>query len=283
MEEILEKTKLLLTSDEKYVISDVCKLWPMTNENLKEVYKLFDVKDKAVLTVTSSGDHIFESLASGAKTVDSFDINYLTEYYYYLKKAIIQSYKASSCFNLIELLSYGDISKKRYNKLRENLDGKYQLFWDIIIGNYLSSKDDSLKNLYNTNASTKHYNLVNYLSRDKYKLLKEKLDEFDENFIHCDIFSLDKNLDKSYDLIYLSNIYRYVDKYNYEGLNKIKEYSKTKLYPFLNDGGTIVYGYLYGYSFDHFNKLYILRDNDEINYTIRGLHGKKDCLFTLKK
>ncbi|MBR3363218.1 MAG: hypothetical protein IKG40_04805 [Bacilli bacterium] len=283
MDEILEKTKILLDNDEKYTIGDVCKMWPMTNENLKEVYKLFDVKDKSVLTVTSSGDHIFESMVAGAKVVDSFDVNYLTEYYYYLKKAMIKNYKLKLYLDIIESLSYGIISTNSYDSVRDELNGEGQLFWDQIIDWYRRDNDFCIENLYNTTINIKQFNLVNYLCKSNFKLLKKMVDSYNIGFIHSDLFSLDDKLDKTYDFIYLSNIYGYVDKVSYFGLNKVKEYAKCKLYPYLNDGGTIVYGYLYGYSLDHFNSIYGLKDKDEGYYPIDGTYGRKDCLFTLKK
>ena len=283
MNDIIEKTKVLLKSDEKYSVGEISKIWPMTNENLKEIYELFDVKDKSVLTVTSSGDHIFEAIIAGAKVIDSFDINYLTKFHYYLKKTMIQRYKLTLYLDIIEDLSYGVISTKHYNKIRNKLNDECQFFWDEIINYSQDINDINLKNLFNTTISPNHFDLVSYLSKINYKKLQSKLDNFDADFIHSDLFSLDTKLNKTYDLIYLSNICGYTDKYSYFGLKKTKEYSLYKLYPYLNDGGTIVYGYLYGYSLEHFKNLYIKRDNNEILYSIMGKAGKKDCLLTLKK
>ena len=283
MNKTIEKTKILMTNNDNYIANDISKIWPITNENLKEVYNIFNIKNKNILTITSSGDHILESMISDAKIIDSFDINYLTKYYYHLKKAIIQNYDLENFLDIIRKLSYGFISNNDYSTIRKSLSKEAQLFWDTIINCYHTTDNTYLRNLFNTTAKKENFDLVNYLTPNNYKLLKEKLNSYNVSLIHSDIFSLDNKLDKTYDLIYLSNIYKYTNKFNHIGLNKVKEYAKTKLFPHLNEGGTIVYAYLYGYAFDHFNNLYMLKDNNEISYPIDGTYGKKDCLFTLKK
>lgn len=52
-------------------------LW--TNENMY-LYDNEDLKDKKVLTVTSSGDHALNAILNGAKNIDSFDINLYSKY-----------------------------------------------------------------------------------------------------------------------------------------------------------------------------------------------------------
>ena len=283
MSEIVDKTKNLLLSQQKYKSGIVSKMWPMTNKNLKEVHKLFDLNDKSVLTVTSSGDHILEAMLAGAKTVDSFDINLLTRYYFELKKAMIKTYKLKLYTDIIQSFSYGFISKKNYKKIRENLNKKYRKFWDEIIAYEYSNDSADLANLYNAIISPKHFNLVSYLSKENYLQLKTNLSDYNINFINSDLFSLDLKLDKTYDLIYLSNIYAYADKYTYSGIKKVKDYAKCRLFPYLNSGGTIVYAYLYQYNFDRIADSCCFRDEFEVFYPIDRDNNKSDCLFTLRR
>ena len=56
-----------------------------SNENLKELFSFIDVKDKDVLSVLASGDQVFHFYANGAKKVETFDVNRLTFYYYYIR------------------------------------------------------------------------------------------------------------------------------------------------------------------------------------------------------
>lgn len=283
MNDILDRTKELLFVDQKYKIGDVSKMWPMTNENLREMHKIFDVKDKSVLTVTSSGDHILEAMLGGAKVIDSFDINHLTRYYYHLKKAMIESFRLKLYIDVAKSFSYGFISDKHYQKIRKNLHDEYKIFWDEIIDYYSDNYDCDLSNIYNTVIRTKNINRVNYLSRHNYLLLRDKLAYYNTGFINSDIFSLDTKLDKSYDLIYLSNIYGYTDRNRYNGLKKVKEYAKKKLYPYLNDGGTIVYAYIYDFQFDQFKDAYKIKNDVEEAYVLDNYGIKKDCLLTLKR
>ena len=60
-----------------------------TNENLKDIFSKYDVKDKDVLTVLASSDQALACYYCGAKTIDAFDRSYLTLYYYYLRKWLI--------------------------------------------------------------------------------------------------------------------------------------------------------------------------------------------------
>ena len=48
-----------------------------SNERLKDIFNNVDVKDKRVLTVLASGDHVFYAYDNGAKSVECFDINKL--------------------------------------------------------------------------------------------------------------------------------------------------------------------------------------------------------------
>ena len=107
-----------------YDFDKVSKIFPITTENVKEMYNIFDLKNKDILTVTSSSDHIFCALVAGANSVDSFDINYLTEYYYHLKKAIIESLTLDEAKTFFENLLHGYIDYDMYLKCHKKMDDK---------------------------------------------------------------------------------------------------------------------------------------------------------------
>ena len=67
------------------------RLYLFTTENIKGYLKHFDVTNKNVLAPTSSGDHAFESILKGAKSVDMFDINKYSKYMVKLKIAAIKA------------------------------------------------------------------------------------------------------------------------------------------------------------------------------------------------
>ena len=61
-----------------------------SNEYVSDILSNFDLKNKKVLTVLGSGDQAFHFLNRGAKSVDVFDINRLSIYYYYLRIWLIK-------------------------------------------------------------------------------------------------------------------------------------------------------------------------------------------------
>ena len=61
------------------------KVFYKTNEDLLDIYLDIDFYDKDVLSVQASGDQVLTARFLDAKNVDSFDINRLTLYYFYLR------------------------------------------------------------------------------------------------------------------------------------------------------------------------------------------------------
>lgn len=84
-----------LREDEKLAI-DICnnrigfvpfrRIYTASNEQVDAVFRGFDLKDKDILSVLGSSDHVFSEYYLGAKSVTAFDVNELTKYYYYLRK-----------------------------------------------------------------------------------------------------------------------------------------------------------------------------------------------------
>ena len=84
-----------LREDEKLAI-DICnnrigfvpfkRIYTTSNEQLDAVFRGVDLKDKDILSVLGSSDHVFSEYYLGAKSVTAFDVNELTKYYYYLRK-----------------------------------------------------------------------------------------------------------------------------------------------------------------------------------------------------
>ena len=68
-------------------IWDFEDIFPFTTENIAGYIDYFDLQDKSLLTVGSSGDQIINAAFKGAKDVTLLDFNPYAKYYYYLKKA----------------------------------------------------------------------------------------------------------------------------------------------------------------------------------------------------
>ena len=274
---LIKKAKsLLLRGDDDALFDSYGLVFPIATENIKGTYSHFDLKGKDVLTVTSSGDHILSAVLAGAKTIDSFDINTFTEYYYQFKKAIILSYENFRDFENIlfyRLISEGTIEASCYEKIRENLDGKYLEFWDQLI-DYVLTVGVHFNNMFFDFRSLIIYRLIDYLNQPKYELLREKLQTAETNFIHCDLFKLDKNLDKQYNYMFFSNIADYC------GVFDVKKYAASKLLPYVKDSGEIIYAYLYD------TDSRALKKYDSDFYQVDSTSNRdlaKDYILTLKK
>ena len=75
-----------VVADNKVLESDEYgKMYYRTNEDLVEAYLDTDFQGKEVLSVLASSDQVFTARVLEAKTVDAFDKNRLTLYYFYLR------------------------------------------------------------------------------------------------------------------------------------------------------------------------------------------------------
>lgn len=88
-----------LQRDRDYVnscLNNTCKdlfqkIYATTNEDLLILFDKLNINGKDVLTVLSSSDYLYMSYLNKARNVDGFDINPLTERYYYLRKWLINN------------------------------------------------------------------------------------------------------------------------------------------------------------------------------------------------
>lgn len=243
--QVIKKGKDLLgQNNNSTLFSNFGRVYGMTTENIRGTFAHYDFEGKDILTVCSSGDHILDALLKGANKVDAFDVNALTEYYFYFKKALIEgvSFSEFKEFLIYNLLPIGRISLKTYEKFRDYIDISYRDFWDEIINYGLSNNLDLRRLFINCLNSAGNYDsLVNYYSEENYNLLKEKVSSAHINFIHSGLNKLSLQLEGPYDYMFLSNIADYV------GVFETKEIAE-KLLPFVNDGGEIAFAYLYDIS-----------------------------------
>ena len=282
-----KNTKGIYSSEvKKDSFTTFSKVYPTTTENIKETYGLFDLSEKDVLTVTSSGDHIFCAIIEGARKIDSFDINYFAEYYYNLKKAMIESFSLEEFKNIMHDIVRGRIEKDVYLELRKKLNDNYQEFWDQII-NFAHSNKYVINSLFFINSYILKNNLwvVNYLSEEKFNVLKEKLPNIQTNFIHCDLNDLDRELNQQYDYMFLSNIADYLtDSIVPQDKNwqKAKDIASDKLLPFIRKNGEIAYAYVYK-AFSTGLEDFITQTDNLYPVTCVSDKKEKDFVLTLKK
>lgn len=223
----------IITSDSP-VITD--KVYPFTNENISSFKKIFDFENKDVLSVIGSGDQYFASLLYGAKSVDLFDINLMTAYYFALKFAAI---KVLSYDEFIEFFVKENyiVNRNTYNKLRDNLPIEVKNYFDKF---FIENKN--LRNFtFRTYINSKKINyctgrVIPYFERNEYYKLQNIIKEQSLPRIYImNLLELYKYLDKKYDVMLLSNILLYLKMKNPEFVSFLKE----NYYPHLNENAVI--------------------------------------------
>ena len=170
------------------------RVYPNTNENMKALFRNFNVEGKDVLCVLGSSDQVLSSFYLGANSVDSFDNNKLTFYYYYLRKWLItylnEEYINEEFFKngrkLYKLISKIKVEDKDEETAKE--------FWL----NYLSKNCRIDKKLF-IETRNKYDNLF----KDDLSNLSKKIKRL--GFYNYDL-GYDFYLDKQYDILIISNI-----------------------------------------------------------------------------
>lgn len=228
-------------------------IYPFTTENIAGYIKFFDLEDKSLLTVGSSGDQVINAVLKGAREVTLLDINPCAKYYYYLKEAGILELSLTE-FN--RFFRYNDypkpfnynkrvFSKEYYKKLKDTLqalDNASYLFWDELFSEY--SPEDARISLFNIDEPA-NYGITGsnlYLQSEiLYDETRDKLKKVENKFITGDVFEIETN--QTFDNIWLSDIARQLR------FSEIEELTN-KFIENLNDDGKLLINYLYMYDHD---------------------------------
>lgn len=186
-------------------------IYPWTNENLRDFFDMFDVKEKKVLCPTSSGDYFLNLALEGATDITCFDINRLSKYYQELKITLIKRLDYSDFENilfsndvytcLITYFSNNDIQFKK--ALKESV---YE-FWSNVLKQY------EINSIMSHDVQVDAYWNNKYLLNEKnYYQLKNRLKTVKLRYLDCDIKNLNKITHEKYDYIFTSNIFYYLMK-----------------------------------------------------------------------
>ncbi len=87
-------------------------IYPFTTENIKAYLSLFNLKDKSLFTVGSSGDQALNAILSGSNDITVFDICPFAREYFYLKRAAIQTFTMD---DFLRFFCLKDYPKKFFN------------------------------------------------------------------------------------------------------------------------------------------------------------------------
>ena len=213
--------------------SDYMPVYEYTTEDIANSIGNYTSNDR-ILTVLSSGDHVFDYILRGAENIEAFDLNVITNYYYKLKRAII------------EKLSYDEFIKESGHLLlyglehleELNLDYETYEFWTFY--KLYQDKDKYERALIKTfPVGSKRYNL--YFNKDSYKRLSEILRSgITIPFHHSDTLNLHKSITGEFSEINLSSIYSLTPKKDIPRVIK-------RLKPHLTEDGQILF-YSFGRS-----------------------------------
>ena len=186
-------------------------IYPWTNENLRDFFDMFDVKEKKVLCPTSSGDHFLNLALEGATDITCFDINRLSKYYQELKIAFIKKLDYSDFKNILFsnsvytcLITY---FLKNGVQLKKDLKESVYEFWSNVVKQY------EINSIMSRDVQVDAYWNNKYLLNEKnYYQLKNRLKTVKLRYLDCDIKNLHKITQEKYDYIFTSNIFYYLMK-----------------------------------------------------------------------
>ena len=197
--------------------NDEKRIYFSTNEKLQELFSKVNFDGNDVLSVLSSSDQVFLSRSANAKSVDYFDKNYITLYYYYLR---LWAIKYDKIYYPYELLCDDNVwLKELLNKVNTSsrLEKRALSFWKKM------SKYYAISELFNMGKDFIDVSKVDF----------EKAIVDNGCFYNVDFFK-PVFIDKKYDIIVASNILEWVsDKYDFIMV-------RDNAYRLLNDNGIIL-------------------------------------------
>lgn len=234
-----------IKSDLNYIFNDkngdtFAYLYSRTNEDLKKLFELIDVRDKNILSVLSSSDYLFSALFKEAGNVETFDINRITYRYYYLRKWLIQN----------GILDAGKVCTQDVFKIISSIktsnssEMESALFWKYFFNlsrckkNYLYYYDNLFIDI----------DAKKMIYEDNLRDVANILDGYNLHFKHMNICN-GFNSDNKYDVIFLSNIM----DYNRNSKSKINDI-RDNLDDLLTDDGIIVmshFKFFSGFNIEH--------------------------------
>lgn len=228
-------------------------IYPFATENISGYINEFDLYEKTLLTVGSSGDQAINAILNGCKDVSVLDINPYTKYYYYLKIASILCLDLEEFLAFLRFKDYPKVFKDNknvfdkdlYNKLKSTLlalDYESYLFWNELFSKF--GAIDIRNNLFSSDEDRTSVILGSNLylqSADLYENARDKVKDVNPTFINGDLFKID--LKNKYDNIWLSNIGTYLSRHFVKMMTD-------KMSQLLQIDGRLLISYLYKTTID---------------------------------
>lgn len=229
--------------------SDHTPVYEYTTEDIGNSIGNYTYNDR-ILTVLSSGDHVFNYILRGAENIEAFDLNVITKYYYKLKRAIIEKLPFEEFLKeTSNLVPYG---LAHLDEL--NLDEETYTFWSFYRDNQPEDRyERAILKVFP--SGSKRYNL--YFNGDSYKRLQEVLKSgINIPFHHANTLNLHKSITGEFSEINLSSIYSLIPK---KDIHKVIR----KLKPHLAKEGQILFYSFWRADDKQYRKLHLV--GKEIN------------------
>lgn len=247
---------------------------PVSNENLEATAQIIDYKDKEVLLPASSGDQYLMAKFHGAKQIDLYDINTLTQYYCPFKwSAVLFFEKREECLHFLfdqkNRESY--LNRTIVEKVSPILGDDLSYFWETYLMKASKEAQDAF--LWFPEEVGEMYDFAQrrmpiYQDDDAYSKLREQLEEKPRpTFYRKDLYDLPKVLTKKYDVIDLSNIIECHVSQRYQQMHFLTSeeqleqeeihFIEEQLVPCLTENGKIIVDYRLhpGENFENCNDL----------------------------
>ncbi|MFC1696780.1 DUF3419 family protein [Nanoarchaeota archaeon] len=281
------------------------QIYSFTTENLSGYLPKLPLEGAKVLTVCGSGDSIINSYMLGADEVVAFDINKLSGYYTDLKLATLNNLDHNR-FKQFFMRQSKDgqpntdaLNYQTYESLRNQLNSTSKHLFDkgFKINNYDGQRlrESSLFNNKYDHNELKIFSNPYLQSEENYEKAKSNLKN--TTWINSPVQSVADKLEKSFDIILLSNIADYAHLIYSRREDYLNSFAKEIIIPLsniLNSKGEICAAYVYdAEKTDYRSQI----DNPKIRRSVfksSGLNyseehfdsvipGKKDAVVLLQK
>ncbi|MBQ9834442.1 MAG: DUF3419 family protein [Bacilli bacterium] len=205
----------IIKNDEAPGNAEYCDYHPFyenTNEHLAHLLKPLAIpSDSKILTILASGDQPFNFINKGITSIDTFDINKLTEYYALgFKRTAILTLTYEQYLKLFSYFS-DDETRRMEDFIISSMPEDYKYFWTEYkyalkeLGYKGSVFGISIRDI----KDEENYLRNNYLLNAKvYKEFQQKLLNAKINFTHANVTELPTKFSQ-YNLVYLSNVMDY--------------------------------------------------------------------------
>lgn len=240
--------------------NNLSQIYSFTTENIAGYFKYLDFKNKDILTVSASGDHIINAFYKDAKSAIGFDINYLALIYTELKLVALHNLKYEEFLKFFMINEENNIGKNVKSldyivykeKLRRHLTDNAIQYWDMMYKNF-NNNGYELRNSYifNNKYDNNDVKLKSNLylkSEVDYNIAKEKIKQkeiilINSNYKDIKLLSLQNLI--NCDIVLMSNISDYIKEiYNMKS-NYLEEYINDIMEDFKSKDNEIVCAYLY--------------------------------------